>query len=117
MLRDSRGALLLERRPPSGIWGGLWCFPECDPAADFRAECRSRFGVRPAAVAMLAPIAHGFTHFRLDVHPVLVEICGDGAAVAGVADSVELRWVAPGTIGNIGLAAPVKRLIEALVPA
>ena len=31
VLRDASGALLLERRPPSGIWGGLWCFPECDP--------------------------------------------------------------------------------------
>ena len=112
MLRDSRGALLLERRPPSGIWGGLWCFPECDPAADFRAECRSRFGVRPAAVAVLAPIAHGFTHFRLDVHPVLVEVGGDEAAA--VADPGAMRWVPSGAVADIGLAAPVKRLIEEL---
>ena len=112
MLRDSRGALLLERRPPSGIWGGLWCFPECDPAADFRAECRSRFGVHPAAVAVLAPIAHGFTHFRLDVHPVLVEVGSDEAAA--VADPGAMRWVPSGAVADIGLAAPVKRLIEEL---
>ena len=117
VLRAPTGSLLLERRPPTGIWGGLWCFPECDPSADIEATCRSRFGLRPASVTRLAPIAHGFTHFRLDVHPVLVEICGDGGAVAGVADSGELRWVAPGAVASIGLAAPVKRLIEALVPA
>ena len=112
MLRDTSGALLLERRPPSGIWGGLWCFPECEPEADFESECRSRFGVRPATMAMLEPIAHGFTHFTLDVHPVLVEIGGDGEDA--VAEGGAMRWVAPGAIAEVGLAAPVKRLIEAL---
>ena len=112
ILRDPGGALLLERRPPSGIWGGLWCFPECDPAADYRAECRSRFGVRPTAVDVLSPIAHGFTHLTLDVHPVLVEVDGDRRDA--VADPGELRWIAPRGTADIGLAAPVKRLIEQL---
>ena len=183
VLRAPDGALLLERRPPSGIWGGLWCFPECDPAADIETECRSRFGVRPLATTALAPIAHGFTHFKLDVHPVLVEVDdgagagvvaadadgtrryspGAGAADAdgsrryspgagaadvdgsrrypsaasttstasaasaagsdgvrrhssahAVADAGELRWYAPGAAAGVGLAAPVKRLIEQL---
>lgn len=171
VLRDPAGALLLERRPPVGIWGGLWCFPECDPAADFEAVCRARFDVRPIAVTALAPIAHGFTHFKLDVYPILVEVGeDDGIAAAGAddpgrhppgdvaADSDELRWHSPGTapagpdgahryssadppaepdrfrrhssavvadagglrwyasgaLAGIGLAAPVKRLIEEL---
>ena len=112
VLRDPSGALLLERRPPSGIWGGLWCFPECEPAADIEATCRSRFGIRPVATTALAPIAHGFTHFKLDVYPILVEIDGDHAAA--VADPGELRWYPPGAVANIGLAAPVKRLIGQL---
>ena len=115
VLRDPIGALLLERRPPSGIWGGLWCFPECDPADDIVATCRSRFGVRPVAISTLAPIAHGFTHFKLDVHPVLVEIGGDGEIA--VADPGETRWFPPGAAADIGLAAPVKRLIEQIARA
>ena len=112
VLRDRDGSLLLERRPPSGIWGGLWCFPECDPGADIEVACRSRFGVRPAGVTALAPIAHGFTHFRLDVHPFLVEVGGDcGSAVA---DAGERRWYPPGAAAKLGLAAPVKRLIVKL---
>ena len=112
VLRDPDGALLLERRPPAGIWGGLWCFPECDPADDVEAMCRSRFGVRPVATTALAPIAHGFTHFKLDVHPILMEVGGDeGGAVA---DTGDLRWYSPGAAASVGLAAPVKRLIEQL---
>ena len=112
MLRDPGGAVFLERRPPSGIWGGLWCFPECDPAADVEATCRARFGVRPVAVTALAPIAHGFTHFRLDVHPVLVEVGSHRGDT--VADPGETRWYPRGAVADIGLAAPVKRLIEQL---
>ena len=115
MLRDSRGALLLERRPPSGIWGGLWCFPECGSAAEAEAACRARFGIRPATVTALAPIAHGFTHFRLDVHPVLVEVEDDCAGA--VAEPGERGWYPPGAAVNLGLAAPVKRLIEQLAQA
>ena len=112
ILRDSSGAMLLERRPPSGIWGGLWCFPECDRSADIEAACRSRFGVRPVAITALAPIAHGFTHFSLDMHPFLVDIVGDHDAA--VAEAGVLRWHPPGTFASVGLAAPVKRLIERL---
>ena len=112
VLRAPHGALLLERRPPAGIWGGLWCFPECEPGADIEAACRSRFGVRPAGVTGLAPISHGFTHFKLDVHPILVDIEGDDATA--VAEVGERRWFPPGVAGNLGLAAPVKRLIEQL---
>ena len=115
VLRDRSGALLLERRPPSGIWGGLWCFPECDVAADVEAACRARFGVRPSAVTALAPIAHGFTHFKLDVHPILVEI--DSGCADAVADSGERGWYPPGAAAKLGLAAPVKRLIEQLAHA
>ena len=127
VLRGPDGALLLERRPPTGIWGGLWCFPECEAGADVEAVCRSRFGVRPASTTVLAPITHGFTHFRLDVQPILVEVDDDhGAPVAGpdgprrhspgaaVADSGEFRWYPPGATTDVGLAAPVKRLIEQL---
>ena len=113
VLRDPGGALLLERRPPSGIWGGLWCFPECDPTADIAVICRSRYRARPVTVTALAPIAHGFTHFRLDILPILVDVGSDCASA--VADSGELRWYLPDAVSHIGLAAPVKRLIERFV--
>src|SRR5205085_3293229 len=54
------GAVLLERRPSSGVWGGLWCFPELA-------------GRAPAGAKRLAPIEHGFTHFRLRIRPLLVK--------------------------------------------
>ena len=52
------GAVLLERRPSRGLWGGLWTFPESKV-------------LKGASAAKLARIEHGFTHFRLLAQPLL----------------------------------------------
>jgi A/G-specific adenine glycosylase len=56
-----RGAVLLERRPSEGLWGGLWVFPETDVSPN----------VKPVA---LPEIEHGFTHFRLIAKPMLYRV-------------------------------------------
>src|SRR5206468_6743411 len=47
LLRE--GEVLLEKRPPAGLWGGLWCLPEISPGADPRDYCRRRFGAELAS--------------------------------------------------------------------
>src|SRR5439155_18670895 len=61
--------ILLEKRPPLGIWGGLWSFPECALGDDVRIAVHTRFGAEVELREMLPPIAHGFTHFALTLHP------------------------------------------------
>ena len=85
------GAVLVERRPSSGIWGGLWCFPELN-------------GRRPRGARALEPIEHGFTHFRLRIQPLLVETKRD---LAG-------RWLRLDEAGTAALPAPVKTLLARL---
>ena len=89
------GAVLLERRPAPGIWGGLWCFPELS-------------GRAPAPAKRLAPIEHGFTHFRLRIRPLVWEL-GDRTKppVAG-------RWLALAQAKRAAIPAPVKTLLQAL---
>ena len=70
MIIEHEGALLLEKRPAPGIWGGLWCFPQIDLEEDVGAVCAHRFGVHVAAPEMLPTIDHGFTHFRLTISPM-----------------------------------------------
>ena len=114
LLRDGRGRLLLERRPPSGIWGGLWGFPECARDSDIGAECRQRFAlaVRGEARA-LPPLQHGFTHFDLDITPLLVET-ESGARATHAMEGAETLWYNPHDPAPLGLAAPVARLMAEL---
>ena len=82
VLRDG-DAVMLEKRPPSGIWGGLWSLPEAADEATLAERARDFGG--DGAVSPLAPLTHTFTHFRLDIEPRLAEL--DRGWAHG------LRWV------------------------
>ena len=69
LVLQSEGAVLLEKRPSPGIWGGLWSFPELAAGADIVLHCQDKLGCRIAAPEPLASLAHGFTHFRLAIDP------------------------------------------------
>ena len=106
----SEGRVMLERRPPRGIWGGLWAPPEFPDAGAAEAFAASRFGPAIAATRRLPPVRHVFTHFDLDIEPWLLELQGlDGEVAEG-----ESRWHELASIDAVGLPAPVARLLEEL---
>lgn len=108
LIENAAGEILLERRPPAGIWGGLWSLPECPPGADVVDWVRQRFGWQVAGVEAAPAFRHTFTHFHLDIAPLRVRL----GAAAGIADAEQLAWQRPGTDPERGVAAPIRRLID-----
>ena len=102
-------AVYLERRPPSGIWGGLYSFPELDSAHEAEAWCRERLGVRPAVAETWPVLQHSFTHFDLDIVPVAIRV---DSAPSRAADEGDGLWYSPADSRRVGLAAPVRALLE-----
>jgi A/G-specific adenine glycosylase len=102
-----RGNILLEQRPPSGVWGGLWSLPESPLNSDWKALCASQFGLEIAAPIHLAPFKHSFTHFTLDIQPVLCKV----ERAANRIREPGLRWIAQKEIADAALPAPVKSLL------
>lgn len=113
IVRDPIGRVLLERRPPTGVWGGLWSFPECAPGSDVRTWCRETLGLVVRPVKELTALRHTFSHFRLDIRPSLVSVDARGAATM-VRDDGERQWYEVDGPERIGLAAPVTRLLGEL---
>ena len=114
VLRDERGAVLLEQRPPAGIWGGLWSLPEytagdADPHA-LETHCQQAYGVRALARAALPVHRHALTHVTLDLHPLLIETAPSSTVLEGAGRV----WYNPGTDSPPGLPAPVRRLLDEL---
>ncbi len=111
LLENERGEVLLEKRPPAGVWGGLWSFPEHEPGTPLSAWVKSRYALVVEELETLPQIRHVFSHFQLDVTPVRGIVRGRGGAVQ---DSDTLLWRPPGRPPAIGLPAPVKKLLQAL---
>jgi A/G-specific adenine glycosylase len=102
------GSVLLERRPASGIWGGLWCLPEFDTDSAARSYAINHLSHVRLQPQPLEPIGHAFTHFDLVVAPLLATCDG----TAGVMDAPEIVWYNPREPAAIGLPAPIKTLLE-----
>ncbi len=103
----SGGEVLLEKRPASGIWGGLWSFPE---ASDDRIENAAlRYGVRPDRLRQLHVVDHGFTHFKLRIRPVLAQV----TRPAGTQEP-GLLWLTVEDALGAAVPAPVKRILGEL---
>lgn len=63
------GEVLLEKRPPTGVWAGMWCFPEVVNGASPRDVCRERYGLETKSLKPWSVLQHGFTHFKLSITP------------------------------------------------
>lgn len=112
LIENRRGEILLERRPPTGIWGGLWSLPECPPEREVSDWLQERFGWAADTIRARPVLRHTFTHFHLDIRPVRVRLRGDGRRVS---DSGDMVWLKPAADSPIGMAAPVKKLINGVL--
>jgi A/G-specific adenine glycosylase len=103
-------AVLVERRPASGLWGGLWSPPQFDNETDALAWCQSELGGAARDPQLLAPIDHAFTHFDLRLKPLMVR-CAPNSSVR---DSADRLWYALESPPRIGLPQPINQLFERL---
>jgi A/G-specific adenine glycosylase len=103
--------VLLERRPPIGVWGGLWCFPEI-PANRSAAEwCPSHYAVNIDEVRTLPRFEHGFTHFTLEIVPRLARVL---AMPIHAAQSSAI-WLLLDEALGAAVPSPVKRIVRELI--
>lgn len=107
VLENSNGEMLLRQRPQTGIWGGLWSFPELTDQADLPAWLQKEVGHDKVTQATLKPFRHTFSHYHLDITPVRLTL---KAPMTVVRESKD-HWYNLNAPSKIGLAAPVKALL------
>ena len=111
MIRDARGHVLLAQRPPVGVWGGLWSFPECAPDAAPDNCCRDAFGLRIKTETPWPVRRHGFSHLQLHITPIPARLTGTSRTAM---ECIPTVWYNPDKPDARGLAAPVKHLLQQL---
>ena len=110
------GQVLLEQRPGTGIWGGLLSLPEVDghvaldeEALDLgaAAEAAEKFGTVVETETLL-PLEHGFTHYKLHIHPYRIALAACAETPAGYV------WWDLARIDEAALPSPIKKLLGQL---
>lgn len=101
ILKNEQNEIYLEQRPPTGIWGGLWSFPEV-PNDTNLSEQKKHY---------LETQHHTFSHYHLELTPIFIQ---SSHRLHTVQDSSTAIWYTPAHSHKLGLAAPVKRLLNQL---
>ena len=108
---DREGRVLLERRPPAGIWGGLWSFPEIEANAEV-ADWLSDNGLTATAnPTEQSRHSHTFSHFKLDITPLVYSVA---ATSPRISDRDDRRWFTLDQALALGLPAPVLKMLNLL---
>ena len=103
-----RKEILLERRPPKGIWGGLWCLPEMLVNENISIYCNQKLGLDIKQLVNMPSVDHSFTHFKLRIHPRLM--LTDSTKL--VVNQAERKWVDISRAMELGIPAPVRSLLN-----
>lgn len=112
LLRNDQDRILLRQRPPTGVWGGLWGFPEAPGDADPTHWCTNRLGLRVQHLHTHPTVRHGFSHFHLEIVPWEARVEDHNA---GVMEAPGVVWYKPDRPPPGGLAAPVETLLARIV--
>ncbi len=109
ILQLDTDTVLLVQRPNHGIWGGLWCFPECntDDIADW---VQYTYDVQPTQVTPFAKFRHTFSHYHLAIQASVVTLEKTPTLLAQPAHI----WYNLTQPAAVGLAKPIKSLLTTL---
>ena len=109
LIANADREVLLERRPPNGIWGGLYSLPELAADEGPREWCRRHLGVDVHEHTAGSPLKHGFSHFDLVIHPLAIQL---DTMANTLMDRDGWLWYNPAQEALVGVAAPIAVLLK-----
>jgi A/G-specific adenine glycosylase len=116
LLQNQNAEYLFVKRPPSGIWGGMWVLPELiDAKVTYQDWCDAELGLSVSPGKPLSIIRHSFTHFELDIQPIVCQVRHEITSFNDVVmDSTRYLWYNPLTDAPVGFPAVVHKIFKLL---
>ena len=112
IIRNEKANVMMLKRPPVGIWGGLWCFPQFDNEADASNWLSSYTSDDLSSASRMPILSHTFSHFKLHIQPLIIE--QKTPINSSVMENHETLWYNINTEFDGGLTAPVTTLLNTL---
>ncbi|MDR2875083.1 MAG: A/G-specific adenine glycosylase [Methylobacillus sp.] len=108
LLLLSGNEIMLEKRPPTGIWGGLWSLPEVEETTDAPQMIQQHYGITKATPALPLPsFTHTFSHFRLHITPQPIRV-----KKSAQAEEQGRIWLELEDALNAALPAPIRKILK-----
>lgn len=111
IIKNSEGHILLEKRPPAGIWGGLWSFPECEIGENMSAWCARILNADILKTETWLPFSHTFSHFELAIHPIVLTV---RKSMPVIMENSAKVWYNTSEPLPGGVASPISKLLKQL---
>lgn len=111
IIKNLNGEILLQQRPETGIWGGLWSMPEADTLPLAYEHLQRLIPQARYDEQELMPFRHTFSHYHLEIQPLLIQLQHTPLNVAET-DSAQQCWYNTHQPASIGLPAPIKKLLK-----
>ena len=111
MICNEDNDVFIEKRPPAGIWGGLWSFPQMDKEQNLDDWCEQNIPHEVTGFDWWDKMRHTFSHFHLDITPIVVKVRNHKNIVMEEKASV---WYKLGQNQDRGYATPVMKLLQKL---
>lgn len=108
LLHKNEGTIYLEKRPPTGLWGGLWCLPTIEMDKSPLDYIEQSYCLKTNEVSELMTINHSFSHFHLQIKALAIGVTYEATRIAELSG----RWFRPEEIGGLGIAKPVNDIIR-----
>lgn len=115
-----QGRLLIQKRPPRGVWAGLWEFPGGrvepgeTPGQAVVREFMEETGLDVRVARPLPVVRHGYTTYSVALHGFLVEPRGREPGQVRLTAATEHRFAAPSDLAGLAFPAGMRKLMDAM---
>jgi A/G-specific adenine glycosylase len=110
VLYNEQGLIYLEKRPPTGLWGGLWCLPSLDQGGCPLDFIEHQYALQGAPPKQLIAFKHRFSHFHLEINAMSIKI----KALNNVLAESCGQWFTQKQLSTLGLAKPTSLILSTL---
>lgn len=110
VLHNAQGLVYLEKRPPTGLWGGLWCLPGLDKDSCPLDFIQLNYALRGEPPKPLMAFKHRFSHFHIEINALSIKI----KALANQTAESTGGWFTKEQLSSLGLARPTSLILSKL---
>ncbi|MFY7697673.1 MAG: A/G-specific adenine glycosylase [Legionella sp.] len=108
LLYDEQEQIYLEKNPPVGLWGGLWCLPAIEIDQESTEYVSAQYNIRVIQMNEIMRFRHSFSHFHLDIKALALSTATNRTHSLDTPG----QWFSTNQLKNLGLPKPITTIIN-----